>query len=116
MDVDITEMRPTQKDIDRADGLKWRGSTFHGDNSPWRSKASSMSKLIKKPDKLVRRAMAVAEMYGTNDYFPDTVPPGHHWDKDWKKEKDVWTPFADALFDMGFTRAQIRFIAFRRED
>jgi len=114
-DLNVKEMEPTEKDRLRAEGLRWNRNSFHGDNSPFRSKASAMSKLIKKPDKMVRRAMAVAELYGTNDYFRDTVPPGHYWDPEWKAEKDAWTPFADSLFDMGFTRAQVRWIAFRRE-
>ena len=115
MQINVQELSPTAKDIERAEGLRWRGRTFHGDNSPWRSQASKMAKLIKKPDKLVRRAMAVADMYGTADYFPDTVPPGRWWSDDWKKEKYAWKPFADALKGMGFAWSDIRYIAFRRE-
>jgi len=114
--LNVLKIRPTQKDRDRAEGLQWRGSTFHGDSSPWRSQASKMSKLIKDPLKLVRRAMAVAEMYGTNDYY-ETMNPGEYtgayYPEEWKKEKDAWTPFAEALGRMGFSYGQIRQIAGR---
>jgi len=87
-----------------------QGRTFHGDQSPWRSKAEAMSKLIKDPEKLVRRAKAIADLYGVGDYIE--LPPGQQYDDEWKKEKDAFAPFVAALKNMGFGNSQIKEIAF----
>lgn len=103
--IDVDRIDPHQKDIDRAEGLKYMRGAYQGDDLPFRSNASKMSKLIKDPFKLVRRAKAVARRYGTYDYFPDVVPEGRRLRN---REYDVWTPFAEALENMGFTYEQIR--------
>lgn len=97
-DIDVDSIKPTKKDHERADGLRWQGSTFHGDNSPFRSQASKMAKLIQDPEKLVRRAKAVAQEYGTGR----------------EGDRDAWGPFRDALREMGFTRSQIEKIAYSK--
>ena len=99
--LDVDAIIPDQKDKDRADGLRWRGHTFHGDSSPWASEASKMAKLITDPYKLVRRAKAVVARWGTEDRGID--------------RDNVWQPFRNRLIDFGFTGDQIRKIANYRE-
>ena len=94
-DINVELHNPLKKDIDRAKGLEYSKGTWHGSGQPWHSSASSMSKLILDPLKLIRRAKAVVQVWGTryrgNEY-------------------EVWTPFKEALKDMGFTRDQISLI------
>ena len=94
----VENEKPTEKDLDRADGLKFLSNgraTFHGNGDPWASEASKMAKLIKDPAKLVRRAKAIIEVY----------PEWHYLVGD--KECDIWTPFKEALLAMGFSYQNI---------
>lgn len=109
--IEVSDVIPEQKDHDRAEGLKIRRGTFHGDNSPFKSNASKMAKAIEDPIKLVRRAKAVAQLYGTGPYFPNTVPVGYNFSREWKNEKYAWEPFAERLVEMGFSREQIEQVA-----
>ena len=99
--LDVDAIIPDQKDKDRAEGLRFRGRTFHGDNSPWGSEASKMAKLITDPYKLVRRAKAVVSRWGTESRGFD--------------RNNVWDPFRNRLLDMGFTPAQISIISHYHE-
>jgi len=55
----------TQKDIERANGLDWRGHTFgYALVAP---NASKMAKLIKNPSKLIARLEAVASRWDSNE-------------------------------------------------
>ena len=91
--IDVNSIKPEKKDLDRAEGLKVNGKKFHGDGSPWNVLAGKMAKLIKDPMKLVRRSKAVRMTYG------DTYNKN--------KEADVWSPFREALVNMGFSEDQI---------
>lgn len=93
--LDVEAIIPDQKDKMRAENLLFKGHTFHGDGSPWTSEASKMAKLITDPYKLVRRAKAVVNKWGTRSY----------------NGENVWEPFRDRLLDMGFTPEQIRLIS-----
>jgi hypothetical protein len=115
-DIDVSQILPSQKDIERVENLQFRGSTFHGSGAPWASEASKMAKLIKDPIKLIRRAKAVAQKYGTYDYYPETIPPGRYFDEEQLKEQNVWKPFAEALTNMGFSYDQIKKIAFSKSN
>ena len=97
--MNISKIEPEKKDMDRARNLAWRGRTFYGNGAPFASKAISMSKLIKDKAKLVRRAKAVAAVWGTTTYI------GYSAGK--PVEENVWDPFAKALEDMGFTYSEI---------
>ena len=108
-DINVEEIIPTKKDIDRAKGLAWRGNTFYGNGAPFGSEASKMAKLIKDPIKLVRRAKAVVSYWdprGYVGYYSDYY--GRHVDPD--KDNDVWEPFRSRLIDMGFSGEQINTI------
>lgn len=107
-EIDIDSIKPDQKDFDRADGLEFQGSTFHGNGSPWTSTATAMAKLIKDPIKLVRRAKAVVHRWGIRDYI--AVNGGARGQRIEKKE-NVWIPFKDALVKMGFSNDQINIIS-----
>ena len=96
-DLDVDSIHPEQKDYDRADGLKFRGHTFHGNNCPWEGEASKMAKSIKNPEKLVRRAKAVAGTYGT----------GTHYAGDGTKH-EIWSHFENALQRHGHSREAIK--------
>jgi hypothetical protein len=87
----ISLIKPEGKDYERALGL----ASDYDDAVPSTAKASKMSKLIKEPYKLVRRAKAVVGVWGTDDH------EGKSFDE------NVWLPFKRALKDMGFTEAQI---------
>lgn len=113
-EIDVNQITPDEKDREHAENLQFRGSTFHGSGAPWASQASKMAKCIKDPFKLVRRAKAVVQMYGFYDYYPEVIPPGKYFEKEYLKESNVWKPFADALNNMGFSYGQIREIAFSK--
>ena len=79
--MNVDNIIPDPKDISRSIKLSKNGST------PSAGKAASMAKLIKDRDKLVRRAKAVATVWGTRDY----------------DSGNAWDPFALALEKMGFS-------------
>ena len=69
-DINIESIQPEEKDFERAEDMKFRKAfgriTFNGDNSPFLSEASKQAKLIKDPEKLIRRTIAVIATYGEN--------------------------------------------------
>ncbi len=101
--INVSRIAPQLKDYERALQLDFykRGmrNLFYGNGSPIQSLAEKQSKLIKDPIKLVRRAKAVAAVWGTRDYrvYSDGAP----------KEENVWKPFERALRSMGFDGNQI---------
>lgn len=95
-DIDVASIKPDAKDAERAEGLEWKGSTFHGNRDPFGSEAAKMAKLIKDPVKLVRRAKAVIQRFGDG--------------KGKSVDRNAWAPFESALQDMGFTPNQIAVI------
>jgi len=101
--IDIDKITPSQKDYDRADGLQFNGKTFYGNGSPFQSCASRMAKLIKDKVKLVARAKAIADRWGTGDYY------GYSAGNPIKE--NVWIPFAEALEKAGFSYDEIRIIS-----
>lgn len=107
--IDVDSIKPEQKDHDRAEGFKFRKQfgrvSFNGDNSPFASEASKMAKSIKDPIKMVRRAKAVAQMYGTVKHDPYHGNAGFYTGP---QRKEIWEPFVTALAKMGFTREQIK--------
>jgi len=102
-DIDVDILVPTNKDIERAEGLAWQKSTSFGNGSPFESSATSMAKLIQDNEKLVRRTKAVVQRWGTFDYtgFSNGEP----------QIQNVWKPFRKALVKAGFTGEQIQRIA-----
>jgi hypothetical protein len=92
----VSLINPDNKDYERALGL----SSDFDECVPSTTKASKMSKLIKDPHKLVRRAKAIVGVWGTDDY-----------DGKGDTEENVWIPFRNALRDMGFSESQISDIA-----
>lgn len=105
--MNVTAIQPEPKDYQRAKAMDWykRGwrNWFYGNGSPIQSLAEKQAKLIKDPAKLVRRAKAVAAVWGTRDYYGYSggVP----------KRENVWEPFRRALVEMGFTGSQIEEIS-----
>lgn len=105
--IDVDKVEPEQKDIDRAEGMTWGGrgrSTFYGSGAPFSSNAKKMAAAIKDPLKLVRRAKAVVARFGTRDHAG--YSGGKH-----VESGQVWEPFKDALYAMGFTSSQVDKIA-----
>ena len=107
--IDISKINPTKKDFERADGLRYHNKTWWGSREPFRCESEKMSKLIKDPLKLIRRAKAVSNEYGATGFFE--LPPGQTIPEEWDKEHNVWKPFEVALRNMGFSYNQIREIA-----
>ena len=102
--IDVDAIKPDKKDIDRADGLRWSGKSFRGDNQPFASEARKMASLIKDPYKLVRRAKAVAAKWGTGKGIADSSYGSN-------SDTNVWRPFMFRLQEMGFTPEQINKIS-----
>lgn len=102
-DIDVDALLPTKKDIERADGLQWQKKTCFGNGAPFESSATSMAKLIKDNEKLVRRTKAVVQRWGTFNHtgMSDGEP----------QVQNVWNPFREALVNAGFTGSQIQKIA-----
>jgi hypothetical protein len=101
--LDVEAIIPDQKDKDRAESLVCNKAggrrSFYGSGAPFTVEASKMAKLITDPYKLVRRAKAVVNKWGTRDY----------------NGENVWEPFRDRLIQMGFTNSQIRAISEYRD-
>jgi len=101
--IDIDSINPDQKDWDRAAGFSFDTSFghcyFYGNQAPHSSGAKKMAPSIKDPIKLVRRSKAVVGTWGTRSHT------GYSGGK--PKEENVWTPFYEALREMGFSRDQI---------
>jgi len=109
-EISVGAIFPEQKDLDRAEGLARQGKTFHGSGAPFAGQASKMAKLITNKIKLVRRAMAVVEIWGPRGYIQSTSTSnvGHyHVVKTVDDEYDVWTPFEERLRELGFSSEQI---------
>ena len=103
MNLNVTLIEPQTKDYHRALEMDFYKhgyrNWFYGNGAPIQSLAEKQSKLIKDPVKLVRRAKAVAAVWGTRSYngYSGGIP----------KEENVWRPFERALQSMGFNYAQI---------
>ena len=106
--INIKSYTPQKKDIDRAENLSWCRGSYYGSGAPFQSEASKMAKLIKDPDKLIRRSIAVLMRWGTGDHT------GYICGQ--PKTENAWTPFRARLAEMGFTWQQIdELIAHARE-
>lgn len=108
MSAELSIMRldkiiPSKKDMERAHGLAHRGKTFYGNGSPYGSNASKMAKLIKDEHKMIRRAKAVAAVWGTRNHIG--MSGGN------EIVENVWDPFAVALSKMGFDISTINKIS-----
>lgn len=104
MNLDVANIEPQKKDYERVIrfdfDLTFGRCSFYGSSAPFSHNAEKMAKLIKDPIKLVRRAKAVAAVWGTRDYHGGTG--GGNW-----KEENVWKPFARALESIGLEYSQI---------
>ena len=103
----IAQINPTQKDLDRVNEFDFYKSGmrnwFYGNGSPIESIAAKQAKLIKDPEKLVRRAKATVARWGTQ--------PHHGYAAGQPKEEWPWRAFKTRLQEMGFTNGQIQEIA-----
>lgn len=110
--MDVSNIRPEIKDYRRAKEMDFYKSGmrnwFYGNGAPIQSLAEKQAKLIKDPAKLVRRAKAVAAVWGTRDY--------HGYSAGVPKRENPWEPFRRALVEMGFWGTQIDEIAQHRVD
>lgn len=95
----IDHIIPDKKDLKRARELSMRGKTFYGNGAPFESKARSMAKLIKDRAKLIRRAKAVAAIWGTRDYTGYCAGQ--------PVKENPWEPFAIRLEEFGLTYLEI---------
>ena len=86
------KVEPEDKDLSRARGL----SNDLNLSIPDMGKVNKMVKLIKDKAKLVRRAKAVAALWGTRDYYgTDGI------------RANAWEPFAESLLNNGFKLSEI---------
>jgi len=95
---------PTKKDFDRVESMRFRTQfgrcTFYGNNSPFQSEAEKQAKLIKNPQKMVRRAKAVVQIYGTE--------PHTGYSSGNPISENPWTPFREGLRRLGFSEKNIQ--------
>jgi hypothetical protein len=102
--MNIKTINPTEKDFERAKGLEFRKQfgriTFHGNSAPWQCEAEKMAKLIKNPEKLIRRAKAIVATWGTGIIYSGDG-----------ESQNVWEPFKNALKNLGFNNSEIREIS-----
>lgn len=91
-EIKINEIQPKEEDFQRAENLRFKKTArriiFNGDNSPFESEASKQAKLIKDPEKLIRRTIAVIATYGENS--------------------EVAEIFLTKLYEIGFIYSQIQ--------
>ena len=110
--MNINQIIPEVKDYQRAKQMDWYKhgwrNWFYGNGAPIQSLAEKQAKLIKDHTKLVRRAKAVAAVWGTRDYSG--------YSSGIARIENVWTPFRRALVEMGFTRDEIECISQHRVD
>lgn len=97
--INVRSIIPEKKDYERAEGLQYQRGTWYGSGAPFQSEAAKMAKLIKDPNKLVRRSIAVVMRWGTDNHV------GYNCGQ--PKNENVWTPFKSRLVEMGFTWQQI---------
>ena len=101
--MNISSILPETKDFTRVKAFDWyvhgNRNWFYGSGAPISSNAEKMAKLITDTTKLVRRAKAVAAIWGTRDYtgFSNGIP----------KTENAWKPFDAALRREGFSSAEI---------
>jgi hypothetical protein len=107
MNLNVSQIEPQTKDYQRALEMDFykhgMRNWFYGNGAPIQSLAEKQAKLIKDPVKLVRRAKAVAAVWGTGAH--------HGYSGGVPKEENVWSPFKRALESMGFSYTQIHEIA-----
>ena len=112
MNINVDHIMPLRKDYERALDFDWDKTMgrrhFYGSGAPFSHNAEKMSKLIKDPVKLIRRAKAVVAIWGIRDYtgYIGGIP----------KEENVWKPFERALREMGLDGAQISIVINHRVD
>lgn len=98
--IDVRSIEPNEKDWERAKGLAFYGSLFHGNNAPWTVSAAKMANAIKDKIKLVRRAKAIVAFWGVQDYDAPSTPGV-------RTIENVWKPFKLALLREGFSKDQV---------
>lgn len=83
----------TQKDIERAEGLEWRGNTFGGNIKE--TNAVKMAKLIKDPKKILARMEAVAHRWDDDSVLLPfvkraiTLHPQSKYSRAWSAGKEA---------------------------
>jgi len=98
----ISHIVPEKKDIDRVLNFKNSGKQTRED-VPFVSKAGPQARAITDRNKLVRRAKAVAGIWGTRDHTG--VYKGR------QVTVNVWLPFAERLDELGFSVREIHEIS-----
>ena len=104
----VSDIKPEAKDIKRARDLANLRGKSHDEDAPFSSNASKMAKLIKDKEKLVRRAKAIAGVWGIRDYEVE-IKNKNGFTR--KVKENVWTPFAIALDEAGISITEIFDIA-----
>jgi len=96
----IDQIKPEEKDLMRARNLNFRSSLKGGiSETPLQGKADSMAKLITDPEKLIRRAKAIACYWGTADIVGEIEGVDIR--------VNVFRPFAKKLEENGYTWSEI---------
>ena len=97
--MNVSRIKPETKDIDRAHGLIKSGKRTNSNGSPVTVAARKMANAITDRAKLVRRAKAVACVWGIMDY---------EGERDGRRvTENIWKPFAQRLEELGYGYSEI---------
>lgn len=112
LDIEVVKrLKPDAKDLKRVDDFSFYKSGmrnwFYGNGAPIASNARKQAKLIKDPIKLVKRAKAVVQRWGTQDHFGYAAGQ--------PIRENVWEHFEYALREAGFDFLAIQEIKNHRE-
>ncbi len=101
----LASITPDSKDKDRAVNLRFKGRSFYGNNAPFAAKTTAQLRMIKDPEKMVRRCKAFINEYG----YQETV--GYSAGQLVEKDRiNIGKTCEKFLSEMGFNREQIETI------
>jgi hypothetical protein len=101
----LTNIKPDEKDKERAINLRFQGRTFYGNSAPFAGKTLAQLKMIKDPEKMVRRCKAFINEYG----YQETV--GYSSGKPVERDRiSIGKTCEEFLSKIGFNREQIDII------
>ena len=97
--MNVSRITPETKDIERARGLIKSGKRTNLNGSPVTTAARKMANAITDRAKLIRRAKAVAAVWGIVDY---------EGERDGRRvTENIWKPFARRLEELGYGYSDI---------
>lgn len=98
----LKNIKPDAKDKERAINLRFKGRSFYGNNAPFAGKTLAQLKMIKDPEKMVRRCKAFINEYG----YQETV--GYSGGQPIERDRiNIGKTCEEFLSKVGFDKDQI---------